>query len=615
VQQPSSAQASIGEAPYYLSCMSCRWDSKSIGLTFEKPTGLASQLQKLEDASQHHQEYDAIRDHVEPYLRAGLAFVAASSPSTSTSTTPAARLHASSSSKRGGPTSAIAAAARALNSSSSTVLRDIPSSISSASKFNSLHNLAMRASGSSSNLSKYGTGGSGGNAPPVRDTLKPYASAVATAKGKEKATSPLEYEKQRLEHIRGKDHLEDIPRAPSSCAGSTTAGQLWSIPWQPALDEQDLRPLRIPLKCKKTKRCHACRHIVVKPDTKASSTKYKIRLVASSYLPYIEVQRRMPPSIAGRLSAAAAQGAAVTGSSAGSSRRPSAKTVPPTRSSALGSLIEVGSAEDVEPLRPGRNYTFHLTFVNPLWERIEVFLNAAEPEGGEVQDEDEGTKNQKARDDIGLEAHHASSGPAAGEEKAEEGSNTTTESRQTQRPKRSYQVTLPATKFAIDAFVEDWEYEGLDDDGNDDLLGQGGLPESRIVAEGSEGASGGASRRKRQPPGILAKKGNKTVVQLDLATARDAAGTLRIPLNVTFTYTADDATSLPSTKGPPSAIEATATADTRTNDTSNSSSSVKSFSFWTSVLLGTVVPRPTAAQPPVASRSSAPPLPRQARDE
>jgi len=38
---PTSPQASIGEPPYFLSCLSCRWDSKVVGITFDKPTGLA----------------------------------------------------------------------------------------------------------------------------------------------------------------------------------------------------------------------------------------------------------------------------------------------------------------------------------------------------------------------------------------------------------------------------------------------------------------------------------------------------------------------------------------------------------------------------------------------
>jgi dynactin-4 len=37
----NSAAASVGEPPYFLTCNFCRWDSKEVGITFEKPTSLA----------------------------------------------------------------------------------------------------------------------------------------------------------------------------------------------------------------------------------------------------------------------------------------------------------------------------------------------------------------------------------------------------------------------------------------------------------------------------------------------------------------------------------------------------------------------------------------------
>jgi len=40
---PSS---SIGESPYFLLCSACKWDSKSVGIQFEKPTGLSSELSR-----------------------------------------------------------------------------------------------------------------------------------------------------------------------------------------------------------------------------------------------------------------------------------------------------------------------------------------------------------------------------------------------------------------------------------------------------------------------------------------------------------------------------------------------------------------------------------------
>ncbi|CAG8694880.1 20668_t:CDS:2 [Cetraspora pellucida] len=64
---PPSAPAS--GAPYYLSCGVCRWDSQEIGMTFEKATGLALQLQKTEDERPDVKEFDHLKDHFEKHLR------------------------------------------------------------------------------------------------------------------------------------------------------------------------------------------------------------------------------------------------------------------------------------------------------------------------------------------------------------------------------------------------------------------------------------------------------------------------------------------------------------------------------------------------------------------
>ncbi|KAF0367595.1 dynactin p62 [Gigaspora margarita] len=71
--QPSassnSSTSTTSGAPYYLSCGVCRWDSQEIGMTFEKATGLALQLQKTEDERPDVKEFDHLKDHFEKHLR------------------------------------------------------------------------------------------------------------------------------------------------------------------------------------------------------------------------------------------------------------------------------------------------------------------------------------------------------------------------------------------------------------------------------------------------------------------------------------------------------------------------------------------------------------------
>lgn len=58
------------------------------------------------------------------------------------------------------------------------------------------------------------------------------------------------------------------------------------------LYDRSVLPERIRLQAKMTKRCpHPnCRHLLIQPDTK--STRFKIKMVAMSYLPAIEIGRR-----------------------------------------------------------------------------------------------------------------------------------------------------------------------------------------------------------------------------------------------------------------------------------------------------------------------------------
>ncbi|MCJ1387280.1 hypothetical protein MMC18_000121 [Xylographa bjoerkii] len=60
----------------------------------------------------------------------------------------------------------------------------------------------------------------------------------------------------------------------------------------------DLWPVPTLLRTKKAKRCRACRHILVKPETKVQSTRYKLKLTAINYVPNITLKPLQGPSVA-----------------------------------------------------------------------------------------------------------------------------------------------------------------------------------------------------------------------------------------------------------------------------------------------------------------------------
>lgn len=63
----------------------------------------------------------------------------------------------------------------------------------------------------------------------------------------------------------------------------------------------DLLPVPTLLRTKRAKRCRTCRHILVKPEPKVVSTRYRIRLLALNYIPSITLQPLLAPASASSL--------------------------------------------------------------------------------------------------------------------------------------------------------------------------------------------------------------------------------------------------------------------------------------------------------------------------
>lgn len=60
----------------------------------------------------------------------------------------------------------------------------------------------------------------------------------------------------------------------------------------------ELRPMPALLRTKRSKRCAECKHILVKPEFKPTSTRYRIKLIALNYLPFVSLK---PVPISGGL--------------------------------------------------------------------------------------------------------------------------------------------------------------------------------------------------------------------------------------------------------------------------------------------------------------------------
>ena len=96
----------------------------------------------------------------------------------------------------------------------------------------------------------------------------------------------------------------------------------------------DLKPQRVPLHSKKSKRCPTCKHILIKPEQKAQSVRYKIKLVAANYLPNIDLILNPATQLSG--------------------------------------VQKKATTKEEDPMLPGKSYPFHLVMSNPLYDPITV---------------------------------------------------------------------------------------------------------------------------------------------------------------------------------------------------------------------------------------------------
>ncbi|OCB83844.1 hypothetical protein A7U60_g9049 [Sanghuangporus baumii] len=442
----------IGEAPFLLYCNNCRWDSAEVGITFEKPTGLAQQLQRSEDSAPEFLEFERLKDSFEPLLRSSLS---ASQQGHHHSVSHSAHHNA------------IHAAA------SNALARDIPG-------------VGKYHPPSRSKANKQHRQGSKDDIPVYRARVEASGASGLGAGGD-----------GDVEIMR---HLE----SPSEIA---RLDQRWSTSWAESIRSRDLKPIRIPLHSRLTKRCSACRHILIKPEQKAQSVRFKMKLVAANYLPAIQISLPHLPSAQARRLASAA-------------------------SSSQKDKEDDGGGT---PMIAGKTYPFHLALTNPLYDPIQVRLA--------VQRQQLST--------AGMTSEEAPVTPAPA-----------------RRP--HFAISLPTNSFGIAPYAEAWEYED-----DDEMFG---LDDEDPINPNSPTKS----RGKTKTVGVLDKKANTTIVGGEVVISREGRGEVKFNMLVSYTYRSDE----------PQDEEAET--KSKASSASKSVPEMKTFSFYTVVHLGTIIPREEA---------------------
>ncbi|KAH8822540.1 dynactin p62 family-domain-containing protein [Flagelloscypha sp. PMI_526] len=456
--------STIGEPPFFLFCNHCRWDSAQVGITFEKPTGLAAQLQRFEDSAPDTLEFERLKEHFEPILRATVHGPGSLAASAIGGPPPSHHGHTR--------TNSITAAANAANAA---LARDVPG----VGKYNPLAS-STRSIGSTNK-----------DRTPNRDEMPEYRARIDSAAGSSRGGGGGEVD---VEFLRGLESIDEV----------ATLEQRWTNSWTSPLQSRDLKPLRIPLHSKRSKRCPTCTRILIKPEQKAQSVRFKIKLAAANEMPAIRVA--LPHQ----------QTAQAAGDLKRSMNRSTTTAANPEDDPLHGAMLA------------GQTYPFHLALSNPLWDQTTVRLS--------VQRVHVGGDEAKAR-----------------------------------RP--PFAISLPTSSFTIDPYQEAWEYDDDDEDYlgmDDDELGIGGG-----TGKPKRERKDSAKTTKHKTVGVLEKKQNSTVVGGEVVIGKEAKGTVKFNMLVSFTYRVDEA--------PLDESEPVARMPTKGEE--------KTFAFYTVVDLGPIIPK------------------------
>lgn len=417
-------------------------------MTFEKSTGLSLQVQRIEDEAADSVEFRDLRAHFDQYLRF------------STSS---------------GEAQYSMEAAKA-----SKLLRDVPSLMNQPGF--GRNKVSKRKMDQDEQIPQY-------NAKMTWDAGRDEKRYVGVKQDLQdgKALGAIgRKEQNRLEFLQEQKDGSQI----------TDLAQRWSAMNDQSVRQADLGPCRVPLRTKQTKRCSVCRHIIIRPESKPTSSKYKIRLLALNRLP--EIYIRPPNSI----------------------------STADRRRSTFGTLNRRKTViVDEENLQAGRAYLFEASFINPRDESMTVRL------------------------------HLARAPPSTNDSHSFSASSPNKGIPMSVSSRYAWSVSPTSSNFPVSAYNEVWE---LAEEYDEDLFEPNrkthkGDSAFGIEEEGDEideedelddrdqkrSRTDVGGQGKKRGQGILRRKGHETVIGLELNLDREAIGEIEFPMQVTFTYKPD----------------------------------------------------------------------------
>ncbi|PWY92478.1 dynactin Arp1 p62 subunit RO2 [Aspergillus heteromorphus CBS 117.55] len=260
------------QGPWVLSCGYCMWSTLDIGIKFDKPTNIRTQLSKLTEATpvrsrQMSRTFGELKSPLSTYSSIDEHFPPPGETNTKPEDSPEQPTIPLNSDARFNALKNFYKTQISATSSSPTdpLGMDFGAGFSSPGALNRIMSLYT----SSSRLSSlYG----GANKKPK--TRPPVMREALTASEGLKIPAP-DAEEALIQRIAGPD-----------CGWDGLASlEQRSFQSPDARFVEDLLPLPVLLRTKRSKRCKSCKHILVKPELKPQSTRFRIRLIALSYIP------------------------------------------------------------------------------------------------------------------------------------------------------------------------------------------------------------------------------------------------------------------------------------------------------------------------------------------
>ena len=274
----NSVDTSTKDGPWILNCNYCMWTSLEIGIKFDKPTNIRTQLDKianggkLKPPSKPPESIETSR--MPSYLSRASTIVEepttpkSEDPSPPQILDPAARFTALKAFYKNQLTTSSAA------DPSSAALASLPGDFNYSSPAALARILNLYSTSGTFSIKKKA------KISPMREALYPSEGLLIP-----EPTEPAE--------IQSRIRTAGMSDATSLAQRSFQTGPAGGNP--NARFVQDLRPMPAPLATKRAKRCKECKHILVKPEIKPTSTRYRIKLVALGSIPSITL-RPLPGS-------------------------------------------------------------------------------------------------------------------------------------------------------------------------------------------------------------------------------------------------------------------------------------------------------------------------------